>query len=163
VATVVTKLFNMVQPDRAYFGQKDAQQAIVLTRMVHDLAVPVDVRVIPTVREPEGLALSSRNVYLSADEHRQALALWRALGAARSAIERGERDASSLERIMREVIAHDAPDGRIDYISIVDLNSLQPKDRIDSGALIALAVFIGRARLIDNLIVRDAGTAPRFS
>lgn len=163
VATVVGKLFHMAQPDRAYFGQKDAQQAMIVDRMVRDLAFPLEIRVIPTVREADGLALSSRNVYLSPEERMQAVALSQALGLARSAIAHGERRARAIEDAMRELITHTAPLGRIDYVTVADLSTLQPvPDEIDGDVLIALAVYFGATRLIDNTIVRFSGRMPSF-
>ncbi|MBV9278505.1 MAG: pantoate--beta-alanine ligase [Chloroflexi bacterium] len=154
VATVVAKLLNLVQPDRAYFGQKDAQQAIILTRMARDLAFPVEVRVVETVREPDGLALSSRNVYLSAAERAQAIVLHRALQLARSMVEAGERDAQVLEGGMRRCIAEAAPLARIDYVTVADLQTLRPvRGALTGDALIALAVYFGPTRLIDNEVV----------
>jgi pantoate--beta-alanine ligase len=155
VATVVAKLFAMIQPDRAYFGQKDAQQAVIITRLARDLAFSVEIRVLPTVRESDGLALSSRNVYLSPDERKQAVALHRALQSAQAAIEAGERDAQRLEAAMREDVARIAPLARIDYATVADLETLQPvKGAIERDVLIALAVFFGPTRLIDNAIVK---------
>jgi pantoate--beta-alanine ligase len=152
VATVVLKLFNLVQPDRAYFGQKDAQQARIIRQMVRDLNVPVEVRVCPIVREADGLALSSRNQYLEADERRQATVLHRALVEARQRIEAGERDAAAVRRAMVEHIAS-APGAVVDYIAVVDADSLEELARIVPGrpTLLALAVKFGGTRLIDNL------------
>ncbi|HZU14590.1 MAG TPA: pantoate--beta-alanine ligase [Chloroflexota bacterium] len=150
VATVVTKLLNMVQPDTLYLGQKDVQQAAILRRMVRDLAFPVSVRVLPTVREPDGLALSSRNAYLTPEERAEAPALKRALDCALAMIGTGERDVARLVAGMEEVIRRDAPDGRIDYISVVDAATLQPVVSLQGDVLIALAVYLGKARLIDN-------------
>lgn len=152
VATVVAKLFNMVQPDRAYFGQKDAQQAAIIARMVRDLAFPLEIRIVETVREKDGLALSSRNVYLSREERPQAAALSRALAAGRAAIQSGERDARQVEAVMRARITKGAPRSRIDYVAVVDPVSLQPVDRIDREALLAVAVYFGTTRLIDNTL-----------
>lgn len=154
VATVVAKLFNIVQPDRAYFGQKDAQQATIITRMARELAFRTSVRVLPTVREPDGLALSSRNVNLSPQERTQAVALSRALQAAQQAILEGERDAAAVEEIMRRVVAESAPQGRLDYAEVVDLHALQPVTRLDRDILLAIAVYFSRARLIDNTVLR---------
>ncbi len=160
----VAKLFHMVQPDRAYFGQKDGQQAVIVTRMARDLAFPLEVRVVPTVREPDGLALSSRNLYLSNEERDQAVALSRALQLAESAIASGERDPGRLERVMRQLIADTAPLARVDYVALADLDTLQPVNGPLSGdTLIALAVYCGSTRLIDNVIVRFVGGAPQFS
>lgn len=153
VATVVTKLFNIVKPHVAIFGQKDAQQAIVIRRMAADLNQDVDIVVAPTVREPDGLAMSSRNQYLSPQERQQATVLSRALGWARSRIESGERRAGVLVEGMRQMIAA-IPGAQIDYVAIVDGQGLQPLEQLAGEVLIALAVRFGQARLIDNLMVR---------
>lgn len=152
VATVVCKLFNVVQPRRAYFGQKDAQQLRVVTKMVHDLDLPVEVVPVPTVREADGLALSSRNGYLSPDERRQALSLSAALRLAEDLIAGGERRAGAIRTRMRRLIASQ-PDARIDYISIADADTLQELATIDRPALLSLAVRVGATRLIDNVVV----------
>ena len=152
VATVVLKLFNIVQPDIAYFGQKDAQQARVLTQMVRDLDVPVRLRICPIVREPDGLALSSRNVYLGVDQRRHATVLYRSLEAMRQRIDAGERQAAPLVHQVRAMI--DAtPGAKIDYVSVVDFDSLQPVERLQGKVLIALAVHFGTTRLIDNMLM----------
>jgi pantoate--beta-alanine ligase len=164
VATVVSKLFNLVQPDRAYFGQKDAQQAMIVARMARDLAFPVEVCIVPTVREPDGLALSSRNVYLSPEGRAQAAALSGALREARKLIEGGETHAGRIEEAMRAYLGHHAPDGRIDYVTVADPETLKPVEgALPQRALIALAVYFGSTRLIDNLIVQCVNSAPRFS
>ena len=152
VATVVTKLFDIVQPDIAYFGEKDAQQLAVIRRMVVDLNIPVDIVGVPTVREADGLALSSRNVRLSTEERSKALALYRALRGAERAIAGGERDARAVERRAAAVIP---PDGslRLEYLEIVDPVELQRVDRIDGAVLVAGALWVGNTRLIDNLTV----------
>lgn len=152
VATIVAKLFNIAQPDVAYFGRKDAQQLAVIRRMVRDLDFPIEIVGRPTVREADGLALSSRNRYLTAEQRVQALCLIRALRQAETRIRGGERDAVQITAEMREIVAHAGP-SRIDYISVVDTESLQPVARIDSPVLIALAVHIGGTRLIDNITV----------
>lgn len=154
VATVVLKLFNLVQPDRAYFGQKDAQQAAIIAQMIRDLNVPVELCVCPIVREPDGLALSSRNQYLEADERRQATVLHRALLAGRQRIEVGERDAAAVRRAMEERIAS-ASGAVLDYAAVVDAESLHALDRLAPGrcVLLALAVKFGGTRLIDNLLI----------
>lgn len=163
VATVVAKLFNLVQPDRAYFGQKDGQQAVIVARMARDLAFPIEIHVVPTVREGDGLALSSRNVYLSPAERAQATIFCRALELAREQIEAGERDPQRLEHSMREFIAGAAPLARVDFVTVADLDTLQPiRERLDRDALIALAVFFGSTRLIDNMIVRFVDGVPRM-
>lgn len=164
VATVVMKLLNMTQPDRAYFGQKDAQQAIIVRSMVEDLALPVEIVVLPTVREGDGLALSSRNVYLSPIERSQASVLHRSLEYAREALGSGERDSGVIEASMRRLIAEAAPLARIDYVEIADLDTLHPvQGRIERDVLVALAVYFGRTRLIDNMMVRFEGEAPGFT
>lgn len=150
VATVVLKLLNIVQPHRAYFGQKDAQQLGVIRRMVRDLDVPVEIVGCPTVREPDGLALSSRNSYLDADERRAAPVLYRALLAARRLWEDGERSGDALREAMRRVIA-DEPRARVDYVSVADPLTFRELGTLDGPALLSMAVFLGRARLIDNL------------
>jgi pantoate--beta-alanine ligase len=153
VCTVVLKLFNIVDPDFAYFGQKDAQQAIILKRMAEDLNLKVKVEVLPTVREEDGLALSSRNTYLSQEERRAALVLSRSLDEARQMVENGERDAGRIKNRIREVISQE-PLARIDYVEIVDMDDLDPVNEIENEALAALAVFIVKVRLIDNTILR---------
>jgi pantoate--beta-alanine ligase len=149
VTTVVTKLFNICKPDVAYFGQKDAQQAIVIKRMAGDLDMNVEVRVLPTIRERDGLAISSRNDYLSEEERLQATCLHRALQKAEEMYAEGVRDVNGIIAEMTTVIQAER-DARIDYISIVDADELEPLTEIESPALVALAVFIGDTRLIDN-------------
>jgi len=150
VATVVSKLFNIVQPDRVYFGRKDYQQAVVIKRMARDLNFPVDIITVATVREPDGLALSSRNKYLSPAERRSALALYRALNLAAGLIRSGERSAAVVrEAITGEILAH--PLTRIDYVAISDAETLEPLEEIRGQVLLALAVEVGNTRLIDNL------------
>ncbi|MEW6197937.1 MAG: pantoate--beta-alanine ligase [Planctomycetota bacterium] len=156
VATVVAKLFNIVQPDVAYFGQKDAQQLAVIRRMVRDLDFPLRIVGCPTVREPDGLAMSSRNAMLSPDERQRATALYRALTAARARIVAGEQDPATVVAAMRRLI-EEADPTTIDYISIVDPETMQPLDRIGGPVLIALAVRLGATRLIDNLTVDPGG------
>jgi pantoate--beta-alanine ligase len=152
VATVVAKLFNIVQPDRAYFGQKDAQQLAVICRMVSDLALNLDIVAVPTVREPDGLAMSSRNIYLTAEERKAALVLWKALCLARGHWEKGQRDRVSLRQEMASLIEHE-PFATIDDISIADPETLEEIDVIDRPALVSLAVRIGGTRLIDNTML----------
>jgi pantoate--beta-alanine ligase len=152
VATVVAKLFNMVQPTRAYFGQKDAQQTVVIRRMARDLDMPVEVVIAPTVREADGLALSSRNVYLTADQRAAAPVLFQALSLVKVRFEAGERDAHALRTAMREVIATE-PGVEIDYVSLADPETLQELDRIEASALVSLAARLGKTRLIDNLLL----------
>ncbi|HEX5263977.1 MAG TPA: pantoate--beta-alanine ligase [Phenylobacterium sp.] len=152
VATVVAKLFNIVQPTRAYFGQKDAQQSVVVRKMVRDLNLPVDVVVAPTVREPDGLALSSRNSYLTPPQRAAAPVIYRALRAAQDLFKAGERDAETLREAMRRIIAAE-PQMQIDYISVADPMSLRELRTIDQQALASMAVRLGTTRLIDNLIL----------
>ena len=156
VTTVVAKLFNIVQPDAAYFGQKDAQQAVVIRRMTRDLLWPIEIVVCPTIREADGLAMSSRNVYLSPHERTQACCLHAALEWARQQIEAGRQDARPLLDKMRELIEAAGP-CRIDYIELVDADDLTPKAVALGRCLLALAVHIGKARLIDNVVVDAAG------
>jgi pantoate--beta-alanine ligase len=152
VATVVLKLLNLVQPDVAYFGQKDAQQVRIIRQMVRDLNVPVEVRVCPIVREPDGLALSSRNAYLTPEQRRHATALYRALTAARELVEAGERDAGTVRAAMAGIIAA-TPGAVLDYADVVDAETLRPVPRIAGKVLAALAVKFGATRLIDNLLL----------
>ncbi len=152
VTTVVAKLFNIIAPDKAYFGQKDAQQAIVIKKMVSDLNMGIDVRVMPIVRERDGLAMSSRNRYLSSEERSDALVLHESLRAARSMVKRGVRDCRRIKRAMRDAIS-EKKSAHIDYISISGLGDLKEKKRIRGAVLIALAVRIGKTRLVDNIIL----------
>jgi pantoate--beta-alanine ligase len=149
VATVVAILFNLVRADRAYFGQKDAQQVMVIARMARDLAIPTEVIACPTVREPDGLALSSRNVHLSRDERAAAPILRRALLAARHRWETGERSADALRAAMRAVLVAE-PLARPEYVSVADGRTLEELDRVEAPALLSLAVRFGATRLIDN-------------
>jgi pantoate--beta-alanine ligase len=155
VATVVAKLFNVCLPRRAYFGLKDYQQVRVIETMIRDLNFPVELVRCPIVREPDGLAMSSRNSYLSAEERHAATVLRRALLAAGKRIEQGERDGGAIARQLRETIETE-PLASVDYAEVVDAESLTPLARIQSAALLAVAVRIGRARLIDNLAVGTA-------
>ena len=152
VATVVCKLLTIARPDRAYFGQKDAQQCLVVERLNDDLNLGAEIVVCPTVRDADGLALSSRNVYLSASEREAALSLNRSLALAQRLRAQGETDAAAIRRRMRQVITA-YPIATIDYISIADADNLNELDVIDRPALISLAVRIGRTRLIDNVIL----------
>jgi pantoate--beta-alanine ligase len=159
VTTVVGILLNIVQPDFAFFGQKDAQQAIVIKHMVRDLAFPVEILVVPTVREETGLAMSSRNEYLTVEERQAAAVLNRALLQARSAFEQGERQAQKLVEIVSETIEKEAS-VRIDYVSINDAQSLEEIVAVDSRpALISLAAFVGKTRLIDNIVLSEKSEA----
>ncbi len=155
VCTVVAKLFNIIMPDIACFGQKDAQQLAIIRRMVRDLNMDIEICPCPTVREPDGLALSSRNQYLDPQQRQQALCLSQALRRAGEMVAAGQRDAQAIITAMKEVIERQ-PQARIDYISIVDNEFLQPISRLDHPALIALAVYLGPTRLIDNIIVDPA-------
>jgi pantoate--beta-alanine ligase len=152
VATVVLKLFNLVAPDVAFFGQKDAQQVAVIHKMVRDLDVPVALRIGPTVREPDGLALSSRNVYLDAARRAQAPVLYRALQAGRRQIEQGERDAAAVRRKLADTVGT-APDAVLDYAAVVDAETFAAVERLHRDVLLLLAVRFGATRLIDNLPV----------
>lgn len=152
VSTVVAKLFNVVQPSRAYFGQKDAQQAAVLRQMVRDLSFNLELVICPIVREPDGLAMSSRNAYLAPAERAAATVLYRALSRARDAYEQGERRGDALRRIMAETIAAE-PLARLDYTSAADPDTLIEVDYIGAGVLLSIAVFIGKTRLIDNILL----------
>ncbi len=154
VTTVVAKLLNAVSPHKAYFGQKDAQQAAVVRRMVQDLNFPLEIVVCPTVREGDGLALSSRNRYLNPDERRAAGVLYRALCAAKVAVEHGERDAQRLRELMSALIAAE-PLAHEDYVSAADPNSLAELERLRADALFSMAVNVGATRLIDNFLLRQ--------
>lgn len=150
VATVVAKLFNVFQPDRAYFGQKDAQQTVVIRQMVRDLNFPLEIIVCPTVREPDGLAMSSRNVYLTPEQRAAAPVLYRALCAARDAWLAGEHDGERLRQIMRQVLDAE-PLAQTEYVSAADPVTLQELGDAGRGVLLSMAVRIGKARLIDNM------------
>ncbi len=152
VATVVTKLFNIVQPTRAYFGQKDAQQTIVLRQLIRDLNFNVEMVVGPTGREQDGLALSSRNAYLSERDRGAAPVLYRALNAAKHAYEAGERSGAALRAIMRDMLTA-VPQARLDYVSAADPQTLQELDDVTEGVLLSTAVFFGKTRLIDNILI----------
>ena len=152
VATVVAKLFHIVQPDRAYFGEKDYQQLVVLRQMTRDLNLPIEVIGCPTLREPDGLAMSSRNAMLSPNERERALALNRSLKAARNRVRAGARDSEVIIEEVRQVLL-EADLDKAEYISVVDPETLQPVARINAPVRIALAVRIGATRLIDNLSV----------
>jgi pantoate--beta-alanine ligase len=152
VATVCAKLFNIVQPDAAFFGQKDAQQCVVIRQMVRDLNMPLKIIICPTVREADGLAVSSRNQYLTGQQRKDAVCLYRALQECKKMVRNGETDTNTIIKKMREVIEQ-VPYAQIDYISIVDAESLQNIEKIDRKALVALAVKIGLARLIDNIMI----------
>ena len=152
VCTVVSKLFHIVQPDRAYFGQKDAQQLAVIRRMVRDLNMPLTIVGCPIIREEDGLAKSSRNTYLSAEERKAALCLSRGLNKGKAAVEAGETDAEKVKAIITAEIEAE-PLSRIDYVEIVDWNNLEPVSSTEGSILAAVAVYIGKTRLIDNFII----------
>jgi len=152
VTTVVAKLFNIVQPDRAYFGQKDAQQLAVIRKMVSDLDMNLEIVAVPTVREPDGLAMSSRNAYLTPEERKAAPVLWKALCLARGHWENGEKDVTRLRQEMTTLIERE-PFAQIEYVSIADPDTLEELEKVDSQALVSLAVRIGGTRLIDNTML----------
>ena len=150
VCTVVAKLFNLLAPDSAVFGEKDYQQLAIIRRMIRDLNFPIEIIGVPTVREADGLALSSRNQYLNTDERAQAAVLYRAMTRVKELADRGQKSVRELIDVAKGVIAS-ANSARVDYISIVDADNLQPLETLRPSAVIALAVFIGKTRLIDNL------------
>lgn len=154
VATVVMKLLQIVQPHRAYFGRKDAQQARLITQMSRDLNLDSEIVVCPIVREPDGLALSSRNVYLSPDERKAATVLYRALDASKGELARGVRDALQLKTVLQRILGRERL-AAVDYAEIVDAESFEPVLRIGKAGYVLLAVFIGKTRLIDNLLVEE--------
>lgn len=154
VTTVVAKLFNSVLPDRAYFGQKDAQQVVVIRRMVKDLNFPIDIVVCPIIREPDGLAMSSRNGYLDHEERQAAQVLFRSLSAAMSAFENGNNDAGQLREIMTGTIMSE-PLADLQYVSCADPDTLEELSGSISRALLSMAVVIGKTRLIDNFLIGD--------
>src|SRR5438874_4633450 len=153
VCTVVAKLFNLLTPDAAVFGEKDYQQLAVIRRMVRDLNFPIEIIGVPTVREADGLALSSRNQYLNADERTQATVLYRAMTRVKELADGGQKSVGELIDVAKGVIAS-SKSARIDYISVVDADNLQPLGVLQPNAVIALAVFVGKTRLIDNLRLR---------
>jgi pantoate--beta-alanine ligase len=150
VCTVVAKLFNLVQPDVAYFGQKDAQQARILQQMVRDLNFPLEIRVEPTVRELDGLAMSSRNRYLSPEDRTAAAGIYRALSAIKARARAGEVDVARLESVLAAELAA-IPRARVEYARVLDAETLSARPRLDRPALAAVAVFLGSTRLIDNV------------
>jgi len=152
VTTIVAKLFNGVQPQKAYFGQKDAQQVAVIRQMVRDLNFPLEIVVCPTSREPDGLAMSSRNVYLDPEQRKAATVLFRSLSAAKEVYEKGERDAGKLRQAMKAVIASE-PLAQMQYVSCADYDTLEELDVIKGKVLLSMAVFMGKTRLIDNFIL----------
>lgn len=152
VATICAKLFNIIQPTRAYFGQKDAQQAIVIKKMVADLNMNLEIVVVPTVRESNGLAMSSRNTYLNPEERQAATVLFKALSLARELWHGGEKDADKIRHQMTSLIQKE-PLAKIDYVSIADANTMEELKKIDRPAIVFLAIRIGKTRLIDNVIL----------
>jgi pantoate--beta-alanine ligase len=152
VTTVVTKLFNGVQPAKAYFGQKDAQQAAVIRRMTRDLNFPIEIVVCPIVREPDGLAMSSRNTYLDPQQRQAATVLYRALNAAKDVYDTGERDADKLRAVMEKTIA-DEPLAQLQYVSCADYDTLEELKTVSGKVLLSMAVFVGKTRLIDNFVL----------
>jgi len=152
VATVVTKLFNIVKPDVAYFGWKDAQQLLVIQQMVRDLDMDIEVKGVTTVREPDGLAMSSRNIYLSPEERKSATVLFRSLTAAGNAVENGERNAAAIVDLVRSMILKKKSAG-IDYIEMRSIPGMEPVENISGRVLLALAVNYGKTRLIDNAVL----------
>ena len=152
VCTIVAKLFNIVQPDLAVFGKKDYQQLKIVERMAHDLCYPIEIVSIPTVREPDGLALSSRNQYLTATERAQATVLWKALNVARDLFNGGERSPHRLEAVIQRTVSL-APTARLDYAAIADAETLEPVHEVHPGNVALLAAYVGSTRLIDNAIL----------
>ena len=152
VCTVVSKLFHIVTPDKAFFGQKDAQQLAIIRKMVRDLSFDIEIVGCPIVREPDGLARSSRNTYLSPEERQAALVLSRSIALGKQLVEGGETDAREIERKMTEEFEKE-PMAKIDYVSVVNGTTMMPSEKIDGNNLVAIAVYIGKTRLIDNFIV----------
>ncbi|MDP1779319.1 MAG: pantoate--beta-alanine ligase [Anaerolineales bacterium] len=152
VTTVVAKLFNATQPDKSYFGQKDAQQAAVIRQMTRDLNYPIEIVICPTVREADGLAMSSRNEYLSAEERQAATVLFRSLSAAKEAYDAGERAGEAIRRKMKEALAGE-PLAQMQYVSCADYDTLEELDVIKGKTLLSMAVFLGKTRLIDNFVL----------
>jgi pantoate--beta-alanine ligase len=159
VTTVVAKLFSIIGPCRAYFGRKDAQQLAVIRRMTIDLDLPIEVVGCPLVRETDGLALSSRNVYLERDDRRAATILSGALYMASETVVRGERDAAAIRQLIVDTVAN-VPQVRLDYVEVVDTETLEPVDQLTGDTLVALAAFVGKARLIDNVTIRFPAGVP---
>lgn len=152
VCTVVSKLFNIVTPDKAFFGQKDAQQLAIIRKMVQDMCYNIEIIGCPIIREPDGLAKSSRNTYLNSAERKAALCLSRAVFLGKDLVKSGETNAAEIEKAMTEEISKE-PLARIDYVQVVNGTTMMPADRIDGNNLVAVAVYIGKTRLIDNFIV----------
>lgn len=151
VTTIITKLFNIIGPHRAYFGQKDAQQALVVRRMTEDLNFPVEIRVMPIIREADGLAMSSRNTYLSEAERQAALIIPKSLSAGKTLLENGERNGRRIAKKVEEILKSE-PLARIDYIAVKNADTLEEAETINGSVLVAVAVWIGKTRLIDNFI-----------
>ena len=154
VATVVAKLFGIVQPERAYFGQKDGQQTVVVRKLAHDLDMGVEVVVMPTIREPDGLAMSSRNVRLGPEQRRAASAVFRALSVGQAAWEQGHTDAEGIRGSVRRILASEPLLGAVDYVSLASTGSLEELEYAAPGAMLSTAVHLGQIRLIDNLILK---------
>lgn len=154
VTTVVSKLFHIVAPDRAFFGQKDAAQSTIIRRMVRDLNMPVEIVVSPIVREPDGLAMSSRNAYLDTEDRKSALVLHRSLVAVAESFKHGERDVQALIKAGKQTFAQQTS-AQLDYFEIVDPETLDPVSDLSRGALVAVAAFVGKVRLIDNIALAD--------
>jgi pantoate--beta-alanine ligase len=152
VTTIVAKLFTAVQPDKAYFGQKDAQQAAVLRQMVKDLNFPIDIIVCPIVREADGLAMSSRNVYLNPEERRAATVLFKSLSAAKAAYDQGEREAETLRQTMKKSLEAE-PLAKVQYVSCADYDTLEELEKVTGKSLLSMAVYMGKTRLIDNFVL----------
>lgn len=161
VTTVVSKLFNIVQPDVAFFGQKDAAQAAVIRKMVRDLDFDVRIVVCPIVREKDGLAMSSRNVYLTPEQRKQATVLYRSLMRVQTLADQGESDAAKLTMAGKQVIAEE-PQVRLDFFEIVNRDTLDPVSDICKGALVAVAAYVGETRLIDNVVLHGVGQVRRI-
>ncbi len=155
VTTVVAKLFHTIEPDLAFFGQKDAAQLAIIRRMVRDLNMPVEIVASPIIREPDGLAMSSRNAYLAAEQRRQALVLHRSLVEVEAEFSRGERRAASLVEAGKHVLRSEAA-VRLDYLEVVNPETLEAIERVDDQALVALAAYVGTTRLIDNVVLKSA-------
>jgi pantoate--beta-alanine ligase len=155
VTTVVAKLFNIVKPHLAFFGQKDYQQLIAIKRMVKDLNMDIEVIGMPTIREPNGLAVSSRNVYLNPKKRKEALALYRSLVKARELFSQGEKNAATILKEVKRIIEEEGNSAKIDYVKICDAYTLEDIDEIQAEAIIAVAVHIGKTRLIDNIILKE--------
>lgn len=153
VATIVAKLFNIVQPEVAFFGQKDAAQLAVVRRMARELRFPIEIVGCPIVREPDGLAMSSRNAYLSPEERKRATVLYRALQAAQMSFDGGERNAAALVEAAREAF-RSAPEALVDYVELLDPETLEPMERVDRVALLAVAARVGQTRLLDNILLK---------